>query len=173
MTTDKKNALMEEAARRCESYRKDGFHCSESSIRAVSEVLSLELPEYMLRVSSGFRGGGGGYGDRCGVLESGILLISFLYGRVDSQTDVSGYSYLIRLLHQRFVEAFGSYYCRVLKPFAFHLSGEEQNCGYVYQNGAAIVMKLLLEAKELIECIPEQEKYGYSTGGEPVKVSYS
>ncbi len=161
MTNSEKETLLENAAQRCEFHRKAGFHCSESTIRAVSEVLGIELPEYMLRVSSGFRGGGGGYGDRCGVLESGILLISFLHGRVDSQTDVSGYSYLVRLLHQRFLENLGSYYCRILKPFAFHLSGEEQNCSYMYKNGARIVTKLLLDADELIETIPESEKYGY------------
>ena len=113
-------------------------------------------------MSSGFRGGGGGYGERCGVTESGIMLIAYLYGRTDPKVDVSNYSYLIRLLHERFNSELGSFYCRVLRPFAFHLSGTAQNCSHVYRKGAEIVTRLLLEADRLIEEMPETEKYGKS-----------
>lgn len=148
-----------EARERCEGYRLQGFHCSESAIRSCAEVLNITLPEELLKVSSGFRGGGGGYGDRCGVIEAGIILISYLYGRTDPENDVSDYSYLIRVLHNRFIEELGSYTCRVLKPFAFHLSGTERNCSYVYKKGAAIIAKTLLEAEELLRAMPESEKY--------------
>jgi len=152
---------LNEAAEQCEGYRLQGFHCSESCIRAVADALNTELPEQLKRVSSGFRGGGGGYGDRCGTLEAGIMLISHLYGRTTPEADVSDYSYLIRLLHERYNEELGSYYCRVLRPFAYHLSGDAKNCSYVYRNGAKIVTRLLLEADQLIANMPEQEKYGY------------
>ena len=155
---------MEEIVRRvverCEEYRLKRYHCSESSLRACAEVLDIKLPEEILRMSSGFRGGGGGYGDRCGVAESGIMLISVLYGRTDPLVDVSNYSYLIRLLHERFNKELGSYYCRVLRPFAYYLSGEAQNCSHVYKKGAEIVARLLLEADQLINDMPEIEKYG-------------
>ncbi len=147
------------AGEKCEGYRLQGYHCSESAVRACSELLGLRLPEEILRVSSGFRGGGGGYGDRCGVVEAGIILISYRYGRSDPGADVSGFSYLIRLLHERFNKELGSYYCRVLKPFAYYLSGSAQNCSHVYIKGAEIVMKLLLEADRLIREMPESERY--------------
>lgn len=151
------------AAEKCEEYRLRGYHCSESGIRACSEVLNIKLPEDILRISSGFRGGGGGYGDRCGVVEAGMMLISFRYGRIDPKVDVSDYSYLIRILHERFIRELGSFDCRVLKPFAYYLSGEAQNCSHVYKKGAAMVTKLFLEADQLIKEMPESERYRKKT----------
>ncbi|MEW6333344.1 MAG: C-GCAxxG-C-C family protein [Thermodesulfobacteriota bacterium] len=151
--------IIKTCVEKCEGYRLQGFHCSESAIRACADVLQVTLPEDVLRISSGFRGGGGGYGDRCGVVEAGIMLISHLYGRTDPEVDVSGYSYLIRILHERFNKEMGSYYCRVLRPFAYYLSGEAQNCSHVYKKGAEIVIGLLLEADQLIRDMPESERY--------------
>jgi C_GCAxxG_C_C family probable redox protein len=157
------------AGEKCEGYRLQGYHCSESVIRACSEVLGIHMPEEILRVSSGFRGGGGGYGDRCGVTEAGIILISYRYGRTDPEVDVSGYSYLIRLLHERFNTELGSYYCRILRPFAYYLSGSAQNCSHVYKKGAQIVTKLLLEADQLIREMPESELYVKKGASAPAK----
>ncbi|MDW7739005.1 MAG: C-GCAxxG-C-C family protein [Bacillota bacterium] len=164
-----KEKIIEKAGELCNEYRDKGFHCSESTIRAVADVLDIKLPEDLLRVSSVFRGGGGGYGERCGAVEAGLMLISYLYGRTDPEQDVSDYSYLARLLHDRYKEELGSYYCRVLLPFAYYLSGEEQHCGYVYRNGAKIVARLLLEADELIANMPEEEKAGYGEEDEKEK----
>ena len=152
--------IVKRVVEKCEEYRLMRYHCSESSLRACADVLNIKLPEEILRMSSGFRGGGGGYGDRCGVTESGIILISILYGRTDPLADVSNYSYLIRVLHERFNTELGSYYCRVLRPFAYYLSGPAQNCSHVYKKGAEIVAHLLLEADQLIKDMPEIEKYG-------------
>ena len=154
--------MVKAAVDKCEAYRLKRYHCAEASIRACSEVLNIKLSEEILRIASGFRGGGGGYGDRCGVVESGIILISYLYGRKDSTADVSNYSYLIRLLHDRFNQELAGFYCRNLRPFAYRLSGDEQNCGYVYRKGVEIVARLLLEADKLISEMPETEKYGKS-----------
>ena len=150
---------LQATAEKCEGFRVMGYHCSEASIRACSEVLNITLPEEILRISSGFRGGGGGYWDRCGVVEAGMVLISYRYGRIDPAVDVSDYSYLIRILHDRFIKELGSFDCRVLRPFAYYLSGEAQNCSHVYKKGAAIVTKLLLEADQLIKEMPESERY--------------
>ncbi len=46
---------LQAAAEKCEAYRVMGYHCSESSIRACSEVLDIKLPEEILRISSAFR----------------------------------------------------------------------------------------------------------------------
>jgi hypothetical protein len=88
-----------------------------------------------------------------------MILISYRYGRIDPKVDVSDYSYLIRILHERFLKELGSFDCRVLRPFAYFLSGEARNCSHVYKKGAMIVTKLLLEADELIKAMPESERY--------------
>lgn len=155
---------MQAAAEKSEEHRLMGYHCSESCIRACSEVLDIKLPEEILKISSAFRGGGGGYGDRCGMLEAGMILISYLYGRTDPKVDVSDYSYLIRILHDRFLAELGGIHCRILKPFAYYLSGEAQNCSHVYKKGAEIVMEVLLEADRIMKEMPDSERYENQKG---------
>jgi C_GCAxxG_C_C family probable redox protein len=142
----------------CEEYRLQGFHCSESTLRACAKVLGFSLSDDVLRTACGFRGGGGGYGDRCGVLEAGCMLISYLYGRLHPGQKVWPYSYLIRVLHKRFDERFQSIYCRDLLPIAKEISGKAQNCSFMYTEGAAVVMGVLLEAGGLLEQIPPEER---------------
>jgi hypothetical protein len=55
---------------------------------------------------------------------------------------------------ERFRKKIGGFDCRVLRPFAYYLSGEAQNCSHVYK-GMATVTKLLVEADELIKATPE------------------
>jgi C_GCAxxG_C_C family probable redox protein len=141
--------ILIKVSNRCESYRLKGYHCSESTLRACADILNLDIPEVLYKVSSGFRGGGGGYGERCGVVEAGILLISFLYGRIDPNEDIAKYSQLICILHDRFLAELGSYTCRVLMPFAKHIS-PDQSCSYVYKKGAMVVARLLLESEGLL-----------------------
>ena len=159
--------IIDFAARRANEYRqrwlvvhkeKDGlgFHCSESSIRAINDALNLHLSDETLRISTGFRGGGGGYGDRCGILESGIILLGYKYGRLKAEEDCSKISYLVRLLHQRYIDQLGSIYCRILLPF-HRLHSKDDSCAYVYDMGTRIVTELLLEAEDLLLEMPKDE----------------
>lgn len=48
------------AAAKSEGSRAMGYHCSESCIRACQERLDMILPDEILRISSGCRGGRAG-----------------------------------------------------------------------------------------------------------------
>ena len=73
-------------------------------------------------------------------------LISRIRAFVDEQKD-------------RFLKELGGIHCRILKPFAYYLSGEAQNCSHVYKKGAEIVMQLFMDADRLIKEMPESERY--------------
>jgi C_GCAxxG_C_C family probable redox protein len=149
--------LVAKAGDRCDYYRLQEYHCSEATIRAVSETLNVDLSDEILKVASGFRGGGGGYKERCGVLEAGIILISYLYGRTRPEEDAFSYSYLIRMLHDRFLKELGSYNCRVLRSFS-QCHTDDHSCALTYRNGAMVITRLLLEADQLLKDVPEEEK---------------
>lgn len=151
------NELQLKAGEKSLEYGKSGFHCSESVIRAINDVFELNMPDGMIKLATGFRGGGGGIEDRCGTLEAGIIVFSYLYGRVDSDEECNSVSYLVRILHNRYMEELGSYYCRILKPFHKKIS-DDNTCHYVYKKGAELVAGVLIEADELIANMPESEK---------------
>lgn len=150
--------LLNQAEKRCEELRLEGYHCSEATIRAVTETLGMKLSDDCLKTACGFRGGGGGIRERCGVVEAGIIIIGLKYGRLKPDERSGPYSYLVRKLHQVFLEEMGSYICRDLYIPSKRLDG---NCSYVYQNGARIVTKILLEADRLIAEMPFEEAERY------------
>lgn len=124
------------------NYKLQGYHCSESIIRTVNDVLDLKMSDDVLRCACGFRGGGGGYRDRCGIISAGIMIISYMYGRDNSEDDVEGYSSLIRKLHEEFKNHFGTIYCRDI--YAKQKSKQVENtCLDTVQDGVEIILKAL------------------------------
>ena len=144
------------ASRLCCEYKLKGYHCSESTIRACSEAMGFRLSDDVLRSASGFRGGGGGAQERCGVLEAGCMLVSYLYGRVSPAQPTWPYSYLIRVLHQRFRDAFHTIRCGDILEVE-RAEDRQPICMQTYDIGAAVVTRLLLDADELLRNIPPEE----------------
>jgi C_GCAxxG_C_C family probable redox protein len=135
------------AGERANQFRLEGFHCSESVLRAAALAIGVDLSDEMLRVSTGFRGGGGGYGDRCGALNSGAMLISYLYGRTKATEDNTCASELTKMLHQRFDEELGATRCSLLNR-VYSKQVPDGSCSMVYHAGAKMVVKLLGEAAQ-------------------------
>ena len=151
-----KKAKTDKAAALAREYKLSGYHCSESTIRACSEAMGFRPSDDVLRAACGFRGGGGGYLDRCGVVEAGCMLVSYLYGRLSPDQADWDYSYLICVLQDRFKEHFGSIHCRDLLPAERKKEGPA--CMRVFVEGADLVAKLLLDAQEILDDVPPEER---------------
>ena len=136
------------AAALATGYKSQKYHCSEAVIRAVPEALGLGLPADVMKAAHGFFGGGGGTRGRCGVMEAGIMLISWLFGRLEPQQDDQCIRDLCAELKRRFEENFGSTECCDIKPKETAAYGDEYGCSRVYAEGAAIITGLLAEYME-------------------------
>jgi hypothetical protein len=68
----KAKKLIEDAGRRAVDFRRQGFHCSEASFMAINETLKIMDPS-MVRIMTGFHGGGGSHRLRPGVDLKGAL----------------------------------------------------------------------------------------------------
>jgi C_GCAxxG_C_C family probable redox protein len=105
-------------------------------------------------VSSGFRGGGGGYGHRCGALEAGAMLAGLVYGRTEPEEDNSPAGQLVRWLHERFARELGSEECSVIRPMAVTQWSDDFSCGPVYRRGAELAAEAILTAQTICAACP-------------------
>lgn len=137
-----------DAGDRAEQFRQMGFHCSEAVLRGTAAALNLTLDFSLLRASTGFRGGGGGHGDRCGALEAGAMLIGLIFGRTEPEEDNACASQLVLSLHERFERELGSTACRLLRPMAHLHWSDNFSCGPVYRKGAELAAETILTAHE-------------------------
>ena len=179
----KNKELIQKAGQYALKCRKQGFHCSESVFLAVNDTLKLTDPS-MVRLITGFHGGGGTHrtergvdmtdqlekmapgretrpsdeipldqiGGLCGTLAAGTACIGLLYGRRAGTDDLTCVDELCWELHQRFQQRLGYKDCRDLFP-KWKSKSPINNCEYVYQKAAEIIVELILEAPELVpEC---------------------
>ena len=179
----KNNELIEKAGQNALKYRKQGFHCSESVFLAVNETFKITDPS-MVRLITGFHGGGGTHrtepgvdmtqqlelmasgqetrpseeipldqvGGLCGTLAAGTACIGLLYGRQAGTDDLTCVDELCWELQRRFEERLDHKDCRDLFPKWKSMS-PINNCEYVYQKAAEMIVELILEAAALVpEC---------------------
>jgi hypothetical protein len=72
MTQDVIRKRIEKAGRRAVEFRRKGFHCSESTFLAINETLGITSPD-MVRIVTGFHGGGGSHRKEPGVNLNAVL----------------------------------------------------------------------------------------------------
>lgn len=112
---DKKN-LMEKAWEIGFKYEKNYGGCSQCTIAAVQDTLSLRN-DFVFKAASGFAGGGGllraGF---CGGYSGGIMVMSSIFGRrrnkIDNDTDEKYCSFNMAVsLHDKFIKKYESIMC--------------------------------------------------------------
>lgn len=138
-----KDEILKQVEIEAEKCSKQGYHCSEGALRAISKTLGIPVTKEVLMSVSGFRGGGGGTRERCGIVEVGIIFIGLLYGRLDFNEIKEPYSSLTRKLHEKFQTEIGSYNCRDLYTISLRLNGD---CVYYYKKNSVIVADFLIDA---------------------------
>lgn len=136
-----------DAVKVCEMYRRQGFACSESVIRALADEWNLTLPEDFLKEMSIFAGGAAEDG-RCGVLEAGLAVIANLYSFGLFGNEVS-FQELSKLLHHEFEKKYQGYLCSdIFYPLYEQLQKNnlnEEDFVCAFHDGITIIMNFLFE----------------------------
>lgn len=92
------------------AYYYESYSCSEGVLRILTDAYDELLPPDFLRLGSINRGGACVDG-RCGILESTMLFLSYLYGRNGPDRDYSRLEYWISGIHDVFDKAMEGYTC--------------------------------------------------------------
>ena len=142
--------IINEAGRLAVEYKRKGFHCPEATIRAVPEALEIPLSADVIRSACGFFGGGGGTGDRCGIVEAGIMLISFLYARMHPLQSEQNVRTLVSRWIDEFRKEVGFIHCRDIKPPEVEKYSAAVGCEDIYRRGAMTLTRLILEADSIL-----------------------
>ena len=126
-------------------YFKDGYNCSESILRAGSNLLGIKIDEQALRMATGFGGGIGHAGCVCGALAAAVMVLGLLKGRADATENREEAYNLSSEFHRRFQERFGATCCRVLNPHEFETREHLVNCVKITGNTMALLADFLQE----------------------------
>jgi hypothetical protein len=100
------------------AFKEQGFHCSESLIRAVWPYVLPEraLSDDVLRIIMPFRGGiSGSTSSHCGGLTVGVALAGAIYGRLKTDEDPKLASSVVRMYWRIYLENFGTSNCTLLR----------------------------------------------------------
>ncbi|MDL2258143.1 C-GCAxxG-C-C family protein [Eubacteriales bacterium OttesenSCG-928-K08] len=131
--------LMKKAYRQGYYYEQVNRGCAQCAMAAISDVTKKE-DAAMFRAANGFAAGMGLLGDGvCGGYSGGTLSIGLFAGRRreffdgdKAQKDLNGK--LVRALHDRFIEAYGSVTCHdihnVIFGRAFHITRPEDKAAF-------------------------------------------
>jgi C_GCAxxG_C_C family probable redox protein len=166
--------LLEQVYKKAYEYEQRYRICSQCTLLAVLEVLSLES-DALIMAMTGFAGGIGRSGETCGAYCAGVAVLGLLYGR-DIHTmkypplgagPIPGHSIekrlgtLIKRLRERFLETYGSVICDDIERKVIgrsfdkwdsqdrqekdRLGGHTDKCPMVAGKAAQWVLELVLE----------------------------
>ncbi|MFA5795020.1 MAG: C-GCAxxG-C-C family protein [Candidatus Brocadiia bacterium] len=94
-----------------------GYACSEAVMHAARDVGLVEIPEELLKVSTGFLAGIGHNRCLCGALAAGVMIISLEYGRADKNQSKDSADKKCSVAYKKFTDKFGSSCCKEIASF--------------------------------------------------------
>ena len=65
----------------------NSYRCAESILHALNDTVILDVPDIVLKASTGFGTGFGGKGSTCGAVTGPIIAIGLKYGRLKPDED--------------------------------------------------------------------------------------
>lgn len=92
------------------NYYNQGYNCAESIIKKYNEEFNDNIP---LTIGSGM-GAGSCSGSMCGAINGSIIVIGYLYGRIDNNESNKANKY-VRQLMAAVKEKYSTELCRELK----------------------------------------------------------
>lgn len=128
------------------TYQKQGYVCSESALRALLDGFHIPWNLKEKQIASVYQKGCF-TGGRCGIIEVGLLILSYKYGREDCREKYLVDRMLSRKLHSVVEESVNSTFCKNLTDLK---DGIEKNCPYM-DKVLNVVARLIYEADQIIE----------------------
>jgi len=172
---------IKEAGRKAVEYRRQGFHCSESTFLAINDTLKIADPSWV-RIVTGFHGGGGCHRTRPGVdmnavleglasgrdrrtaAEAGLEITGHLCGALAAGVVCIGFLYGRRNPMDDLTcvdELSFELHRRFLQEFGekecqeirkkYIPQSPNGTCEYIYERGSQIAVQLILEAPNLVK----------------------
>lgn len=129
-----------------QEYQKQGYVCSESALRALLDGFHISWTSKEKQIASAFQKGCF-TGGRCGIVEAGLLILSYKYGREDCREKYMADRMMSRRLHEAVEKATGSTFCRDLTGMKTDV---EKNCPHMNQL-LEEVARVIYEADHILE----------------------
>lgn len=97
-----------------ELFLQEKYSCSEAVFATVNECMDEPLPDELVRLAAGFRGGMGGSGGVCGALSGGVMALGLALGNDAPGGPSEALSEAVRTLRERFISGCGNVCCKDL-----------------------------------------------------------
>lgn len=135
------------AAELAKYYFRNGYSCSEATVKAFNERYDLGIPGENHRIATGFGGGIGESGCACGCVTGCVMALSMLAGREQVHESNRMVFLAANELHRKFKEKNRSVCCRVLTRSVEWLSAEHKQLCENYVTDAAEIAEEIIIAR--------------------------
>lgn len=146
-TEENMQTKLDIAYKQAEYYYTHDYNCAQSVVMAVCDAFEIEIPDEILKVTSGLGGGVGFSGCICGALNGGAIAIGMFLGPAKASPATSSIARVNKQLADWFEESYATTCCRQLRrrrPFA---SREvKQMCTEITADTAKKVVTIISEA---------------------------